>query len=184
MPSEHKNKASKECLVAALDKMADAAGLPYYGALEQVTSPRHLYIQSCSRSQPSLRWMLWWTRPSRRQTPATERQRTKLSSRNCSQISLVPSCGNWTATPSSSPPTPSCTSHCPVHPPPCSPRRSRRQVNKVTYIQLHGGSRVLVFVLVPVVLLFVWSQAPQHQQCYAGSVATWRSAKMQVVRFV
>ncbi|CAN6284921.1 unnamed protein product [Urochloa humidicola] len=36
VPAEHKNKASKECLIAALDKMADAASLPYYGAVEQV----------------------------------------------------------------------------------------------------------------------------------------------------
>ncbi|TKV97075.1 hypothetical protein SEVIR_9G472000v4 [Setaria viridis] len=36
VPSEHKNKASKECLVAALDKMADAASLPHYGAVKQV----------------------------------------------------------------------------------------------------------------------------------------------------
>ncbi|CAN6307281.1 unnamed protein product [Urochloa humidicola] len=36
VPAEHKNKASKECLITALDKMADAASLPYYGAVEQV----------------------------------------------------------------------------------------------------------------------------------------------------
>ncbi|CAL4938531.1 unnamed protein product [Urochloa decumbens] len=36
VPAEHKNKASKECLIAALDKMADAASLPYYGAVKQV----------------------------------------------------------------------------------------------------------------------------------------------------
>ncbi|KAF8683535.1 hypothetical protein HU200_044448 [Digitaria exilis] len=34
--AEHKNKASKECLIAAFDKMADAASLPYYGAVKQV----------------------------------------------------------------------------------------------------------------------------------------------------
>jgi hypothetical protein len=39
VPGEHKNKASKECLVAALDKMADAASLPHHGAVKQVTSP-------------------------------------------------------------------------------------------------------------------------------------------------
>jgi len=39
VPGEHKNKASKECLIAALDKMADAANLPHYGAVQQVTSP-------------------------------------------------------------------------------------------------------------------------------------------------
>uniref|UniRef100_A0A0D3FG97 EF-hand domain-containing protein n=1 Tax=Oryza barthii TaxID=65489 RepID=A0A0D3FG97_9ORYZ len=33
---EHKNKGSRECLIAALDKMADAAGLPPYGAVNQV----------------------------------------------------------------------------------------------------------------------------------------------------
>jgi len=36
VPGEHKNKASKECLIAALDKMADAANLPHYGAVQQV----------------------------------------------------------------------------------------------------------------------------------------------------
>lgn len=34
--AEHKKKASKECLIASLDKMADAARLPYYGAVKQV----------------------------------------------------------------------------------------------------------------------------------------------------
>ncbi|KAF8718897.1 hypothetical protein HU200_025213 [Digitaria exilis] len=34
--AEHKNKASKECLIATIDKMADAASLPYYGAVKQV----------------------------------------------------------------------------------------------------------------------------------------------------
>jgi len=36
LPVEHKNKASKEYLIAALDKMADAASLPYYGAVKEV----------------------------------------------------------------------------------------------------------------------------------------------------
>ena len=36
LPAEHKSKASKEYLIAALDKMADAASLPYYGAVEEV----------------------------------------------------------------------------------------------------------------------------------------------------
>ena len=36
---EQKNKASKECIIAALDKMADAASVPHYGAVKQVTSP-------------------------------------------------------------------------------------------------------------------------------------------------
>lgn len=36
LAAEDKNKASKECLIAALDKMADAASLPYYGAVKEV----------------------------------------------------------------------------------------------------------------------------------------------------
>jgi hypothetical protein len=36
LPAEHKSKASKEYLIAALGKMADAASLPYYGAVEEV----------------------------------------------------------------------------------------------------------------------------------------------------
>lgn len=36
LPAEQKSKASKECLIAALDKMADAASLPYYGAVKEV----------------------------------------------------------------------------------------------------------------------------------------------------
>uniref|UniRef100_A0A0A9D639 Uncharacterized protein n=1 Tax=Arundo donax TaxID=35708 RepID=A0A0A9D639_ARUDO len=36
VPAEHKNKASKECIRAAIDKMADAAYLPPYGAVNQV----------------------------------------------------------------------------------------------------------------------------------------------------
>ncbi|XP_066396185.1 uncharacterized protein [Miscanthus floridulus] len=36
LPAEHKSKASKEYLIAALDKMADAASLPYYGAVKEV----------------------------------------------------------------------------------------------------------------------------------------------------
>jgi len=39
LPAEHKSKASKEYLIAALDKMADAASLPYYGAVKEVPSP-------------------------------------------------------------------------------------------------------------------------------------------------
>lgn len=38
LAAEDKNKASKECLIAALDKMADAASLPYYGAVKEVSS--------------------------------------------------------------------------------------------------------------------------------------------------
>ena len=37
LPAEHKSKASKEYLIAALDKMADAASLPYYGAVKEVS---------------------------------------------------------------------------------------------------------------------------------------------------
>lgn len=36
VPVEHKKKASKECLRAALDKMADAASLPPHGSVTQV----------------------------------------------------------------------------------------------------------------------------------------------------
>ncbi|XP_062216186.1 uncharacterized protein LOC133916514 [Phragmites australis] len=36
VPAEHKSKASKECIRAALDKMADAASLPPYGAVDEV----------------------------------------------------------------------------------------------------------------------------------------------------
>ncbi|OEL30209.1 hypothetical protein BAE44_0008774 [Dichanthelium oligosanthes] len=34
--AEHKSKATKECVITALDKMADAASLPHYGAVKQV----------------------------------------------------------------------------------------------------------------------------------------------------
>uniref|UniRef100_A0A0D9VRX4 EF-hand domain-containing protein n=1 Tax=Leersia perrieri TaxID=77586 RepID=A0A0D9VRX4_9ORYZ len=36
VPIEHKNKGSKECLIVALDKMANAASLPPYGSVNQV----------------------------------------------------------------------------------------------------------------------------------------------------
>jgi len=45
---EHKNKASKECIIAALDKMADAASVPHYGAVKQVDAVVNEAIKTAS----------------------------------------------------------------------------------------------------------------------------------------
>jgi hypothetical protein len=90
--AEHNNKAIKECLRVALDKMVDAARLPPYGSVSKVTfsigtafsHSFQRYITDLDRRfqfelrffmiSTSRRLMLWLTRPSRRQTPKKGRR--------------------------------------------------------------------------------------------------------------